>query len=57
MFGLFKKDPLKKMEQKHDDLLKRAMEAQRGGDIKTYAKLSAEAVELENRIIALRREK
>lgn len=56
MFGLFKKDPIKKLEKEHEELLKQAMDAQRGGDIKGYAKLSAQAVELENRIIAMRRE-
>ena len=54
MFGLFKKDPIKKLEKEHDALLQRAMETQRGGDIKGYAKLMAEAKELEDRIIALR---
>ena len=54
MFGLFKKDPIKKLEKEHDALLKRAMETQRGGDIKGYAKLMAEAKELEDKIIALR---
>ena len=57
MFGLFKKDPVKQLEKEHEALLKQAMETQRGGDIKGYAKLMARAEELENEIIALRAKK
>ena len=49
MFGLFKKDPTKALEKKYDALLKEAMELQRKGDIKGYAKKTeqAEAIMLE----------
>ncbi|MDP5071312.1 MAG: DUF6435 family protein, partial [Congregibacter sp.] len=45
MFGIFKKDPLKKMEQEHTDLSTRAFQAQRNGDIRSYSMLTAEADE------------
>lgn len=43
MFGLFKKDPVKKLEKQHKKLLEEAMQLQRGGDIKGYAKKMSEA--------------
>ena len=43
MFGLFKKDPIKKLEKKYLKLMEEAMQIQRGGDIKAYAEKSAEA--------------
>lgn len=43
MFGLFKKNPTKKLEQKHQKLLEEAMALQRKGDIKGYAAKTAEA--------------
>lgn len=56
MFGLFKKDPLKKMEKEHAKMLEEAMQIQRSGDIKGYAAKMAEADELEKKIMALREE-
>lgn len=46
MFGLFKSDPVKKMRKKYDKLLEDGMHAQRRGDIKSYAMLTAEAESL-----------
>ncbi|MBT4882954.1 MAG: Lacal_2735 family protein [Glaciecola sp.] len=43
MFGLFSRDPSKKMRKKYDKLLEDAMHAQRRGDIKSYSMLTAEA--------------
>lgn len=57
MFGLFKKDPIKKLEKEHAKLLEEAMNIQRSGDIKGYAAKMAEAEELENKIAELREEK
>lgn len=56
MFGLFKKDPAKKLEQQHQKLLEEAMALQRKGDIKGYAAKSAEAEALMEKIIALQKE-
>ncbi len=46
MFGLFKTDPRKKLEKAYAAKLEAARDAQRGGDIKLYAKLTAEAEEI-----------
>lgn len=46
MFGLFKKDPVKKIKKAYHDKLEKAMLAQRGGDIRTYSMLTAEAEDL-----------
>lgn len=43
MFGLFKKDPLKQLNKEYGELLERAMNAQRTGDIEGYSKLSEQA--------------
>ena len=56
MFGLFKKDPIKKLEKQHAKLLEEAMQLQRGGDIKAYAKKMGEAEELEKKIEEMRAE-
>ena len=54
MFGLFKKDPVKKLEKKYLKLMEEAMAIQRGGDIKAYAEKSAEAEEVAKEIEALK---
>ena len=54
MFGMFKKDPVKKLEKEYSRLLEDAMALQRGGDIKGYATKSAEAEAVMDKIIALR---
>ncbi len=43
MFGLFKKDPIKKLEKQYQDKLEEAMHAQRNGDIRSYSMLTKEA--------------
>ena len=42
MFGLFKSNP-KKASKKYDALLEKGMHAQRNGDMKAYAMITAEA--------------
>jgi hypothetical protein len=54
MFGLFKKDPTVKLEKKYQALLEEAMQIQRSGDIKGYAKKMAEAEEVMEEINKLR---
>lgn len=56
MFGLFKKDPVKKLEKKYLKLMEEAMEIQRGGDIKAYAEKSAEAEKVAEEIEKLKSE-
>lgn len=46
MFGLFKKDPAKKLEKKYLALMEEAMLIQRSGDIKAYSAKVAEAEEV-----------
>lgn len=43
MFAIFRKDPLKQLNQKYTDLLSQAQHAQRNGDIELYSRLSSEA--------------
>lgn len=57
MFGLFKKDPIKKLENQYLKLMEEAMAIQRSGDIKGFAAKSAEAEEVAKQIEALRAEK
>ena len=49
MFGLFKTDPRKKLDQEYKTLLEQAMQAQRSGDIRKYSELTelAEAKKVE----------
>lgn len=55
MFGLFKKDPAKKLEKEYHALLEKARDRQRSGDIKAYARLTAEAEAIWKRIEEMRR--
>jgi hypothetical protein len=43
MFGLFKTDPKKKLDQEYKALLEQAMHAQRSGDIRKYSELTERA--------------
>jgi len=54
MFGLFKKDPIKKLEKKYKDLLVKARDVQRSGDIVAYSGVVAESEEVLKEIEALR---
>ena len=40
MFGLFKSDPKKKLDEQYIALLEQAMQAQRSGDIRKYSELT-----------------
>ncbi|MEN0005442.1 MAG: DUF6435 family protein [Bacteroidota bacterium] len=55
MFGLFKKDPVKKLEKEYMKLMEEAMQIQRGGDIKGYAAKVAEAEAIQEKIEALKK--
>ena len=50
MFGLFRKNPLKHLQQDHEALLTKAFQAQRNGDIRLYSTLTAEAEVLREKI-------
>jgi len=43
MFGLFRPNPIKKLNQQYQAFLQKAMEAQRSGDIRLYSELSEKA--------------
>jgi hypothetical protein len=55
MFGLFKKDPVKKLEKEYLKLMEEAMQIQRSGDIKAFAAKSAEAEEVAKKIEELKK--
>jgi len=57
MFGLFKKDPIKKLEKEYEQMLEKARDIQRSGDIKAFAIYSGEAEELWKKIEKMRAEK
>lgn len=46
MFNFFRKDPIKKLEKQYQQLLEEAMQLQRKGDIKAYARKMDEAEQL-----------
>lgn len=57
MFGLFKKDPIKKLEKEYNDKLVEARDVLRQGDVKANARLMAEAEKINDKITALKKEK
>jgi len=56
MFGIFNSNPSKKMRKQYNILLEKAMQAQRNGDMKTYAKLTEESETLWGEIEALEKQ-
>ena len=46
MFNFFKRDPLKKLREQYDAKAEQAMLAQRKGDMRLFADLTAEAEEM-----------
>lgn len=55
MFGIFKRDPVKKLKDKRKKLLEEAMRIQRSGDLKLYA-VKMEAInQLEKEIETLQK--
>ena len=53
MFGWLKSDPLKKLQKQHSDLLSKAVDFQRKGDLKTYSEMMAQAEKLEKQMDAV----
>lgn len=53
MLSLFKKDPIKKLDKLYERKLEEAMHAQRKGDIKSYAMITAEAEKIKVQILEL----
>lgn len=54
MLNFFKKDPTKKMFKEYELLMKKAIDAQRNGNIELFAELSAKADKLINEIDAIK---
>ncbi|MEW6997401.1 DUF6435 family protein [Colwelliaceae bacterium BS250] len=50
MFSIFNKNPIKKLNKLYEAKLEKAMYAQRNGDIKSYAMITAEAEQIANQI-------
>lgn len=55
MFGLFKKDPVQKLQNQYEAKLAKAMQAQRNGDIRSFSELTEEATEIQKQIESLQR--
>ena len=53
MFSLFKKDPAKELQKEYEKIMKKAVDAQRNGDIDGYSRLCAEAESIANEIDSL----
>lgn len=56
MFGLFKSSPLKKWQKEHGDIVTKAFQAQRNGNVRLYSTLTAEAETLRKKIDNLKTE-
>ena len=54
MFGLFRKDPVKKLEAEYARLLEKARDIQRNGDVVESARVTAEAEKIGDQIDALK---
>ena len=53
MFSIFKQDPIKKLDKLYEQKLEEAMHAQRNGNIKLYAMITAEAEKIKQKIDSL----
>ncbi len=54
MFGLFKKDPTKKLEKEYEQLMEKARNVQRSGDLRAYAVLIEESETILSKIDAIK---
>lgn len=50
MFGFLKKDPTAALEKQYREMLEKARDAQRAGDIKLYARLTDESEQILQKI-------
>ena len=57
MFNFFKKDPVKKLEREYEQLMEKARDIQRSGDLKAYARIIEESEQILARIDELRNAK
>ena len=56
MFGLFKKDPVKKLQKEYERLLELSMHAQRNGKIELYGQLYEQASKINEQIEQIKKE-
>lgn len=56
MFGLFKKDPVKKLQKEYERLLEQSMHAQRNGKIELYGQLYEQASKINEQIEKIKKE-
>ncbi|GGW48874.1 DUF6435 family protein [Alishewanella tabrizica] len=56
MFGWLKPDPLKKLTKQYNAKLEQAMHAQRNGDMRLFADLTAESEEIWQKVVALKKQ-
>jgi hypothetical protein len=54
MFGIFKSNPIKKLEEQYSRVLTEAIEAQRNGKIELYANLTMQSEEILKKIEELK---
>ena len=54
MFGLFKKNPTKRLEQEYRIMMEEARDIQRSGDLRAYAAKLQEAEEVMKKIEAIK---
>ena len=57
MFGIFKKDPSKKIEKEIKNKYKQSVHFQRNGKLKEYGQVMKEIEELEDELIRLKENK
>ena len=55
MFGLFKTDPVKKLQKQYEKIMEQAVSAQRNGKIDVYAELTKKAEDIAKEIEALKK--
>lgn len=55
MFGIFKNDPIKKLEKEYAAKMEQAVQKQRNGDIDSFSTLSQEADEIAKKIDELKK--
>jgi hypothetical protein len=56
MFGLFKSDPIQKLEKEYQKIMEQAVQRQRNGDIDGYSTLSQQADEIAKKIDELKQQ-
>tara|TARA_A100001011_G_scaffold395208_1_gene489532 strand:+ start:2078 stop:2251 length:174 start_codon:yes stop_codon:yes gene_type:complete len=57
MFGIFKKDPCKKIEKEIKSKYKQSVVFQRNGKLREYGQIMKEIQELEDKLICLKKDK